>query len=42
MKILAVEDDKAQRLWLKKKLSEAGHKVRADVGLLKNLDGRNG
>jgi two-component system response regulator ParR len=29
MKILLVEDDEAQLLWLKKRLTEAGHEVRA-------------
>jgi two-component system, OmpR family, response regulator VicR len=29
MKILVVEDDEAQLLWLKKRLTEAGHDVRA-------------
>jgi CheY-like chemotaxis protein len=29
MKILVVEDDEAQLLWLRKSLSEAGHEVRS-------------
>jgi DNA-binding NtrC family response regulator len=29
MKILVVEDDEAQLLWLRKRLTEAGHEVRA-------------
>ncbi len=37
MKILMVEDDEAQLLWLRKSLSDAGHEVRSvhdgDLGL---------